>query len=108
MFLGFRLNHALNVYRCGWGSGALYFAEVFPNSKITAFSNSKTQKQYIDAKAEEKGFNNLQVSSFLLVMSISQASLLCNRDSVSRECRFSYFMVLMRLLEHRVILYVIK
>ena len=47
--------------RCGWGSGALYFAEVLPNSKITAFSNSRTQKIYIDAKAKEKGLTNLTV-----------------------------------------------
>ncbi|CZT46198.1 related to N-methyltransferase [Rhynchosporium secalis] len=46
---------------CGWGSGALYFAEMLPNSKITAFSNSRTQKIYIDAKAKEKGLNNLTV-----------------------------------------------
>ncbi|EPQ64723.1 Cyclopropane-fatty-acyl-phospholipid synthase [Blumeria graminis f. sp. tritici 96224] len=46
---------------CGWGSGAIYFAEVFPNSMITAFSNSKTQKIYIDRKAEEKGLKNLTV-----------------------------------------------
>ncbi|TQN74512.1 putative cation-transporting ATPase, partial [Colletotrichum shisoi] len=46
---------------CGWGSGALYFAEVLPNSKVTAFSNSKTQKEYIDAKAMEKGLTNLTV-----------------------------------------------
>lgn len=47
--------------RCGWGSGALYFAEMFPNSKVTAFSNSKTQKLYIDSKADEKGLKNLTV-----------------------------------------------
>ncbi|KAL0779380.1 hypothetical protein CaCOL14_003864 [Colletotrichum acutatum] len=46
---------------CGWGSGALYFAEVLPNSKVTAFSNSKTQKEYIDGKAKEKGLSNLTV-----------------------------------------------
>ncbi|KAI2623251.1 S-adenosyl-L-methionine-dependent methyltransferase [Hypoxylon sp. NC1633] len=46
---------------CGWGSGALYFAEVLPKSKITAFSNSRTQKEYIDAKAKEKGLTNLTV-----------------------------------------------
>ncbi|KAI1776143.1 S-adenosyl-L-methionine-dependent methyltransferase [Hypoxylon cercidicola] len=46
---------------CGWGSGALYFAEVFPKSQITAFSNSRTQKEYIDAKAREKGLTNLTV-----------------------------------------------
>lgn len=33
---------------CGWGSAALLFAEKFPNAKITGFSNSQTQKEYID------------------------------------------------------------
>lgn len=46
---------------CGWGSAALFFAEMLPNSKITAFSNSKTQKVYIDSKAKEKGLDNLNV-----------------------------------------------
>lgn len=32
-----------------------------PNSKILAFSNSKTQKSYIEGKAEEKGLKNLNV-----------------------------------------------
>jgi cation-transporting ATPase 13A2 len=39
----------------------LYFAEVLPNSQITAFSNSRTQKLYIDAKAQEKGLKNIKV-----------------------------------------------
>ncbi|KAG9035260.1 hypothetical protein FS842_003732, partial [Serendipita sp. 407] len=34
---------------CGWGSLALYLAEKYPNSRITALSNSKTQKDYIDS-----------------------------------------------------------
>jgi len=46
---------------CGWGSGALYFAEMLPKSNITAFSNSRTQKEYIDSKAKEKGLSNLKV-----------------------------------------------
>ncbi|KAH7007990.1 S-adenosyl-L-methionine-dependent methyltransferase [Ilyonectria destructans] len=46
---------------CGWGSGALYFAEMLPKSHITAFSNSRTQKEYIDAVAKAKGFTNLDV-----------------------------------------------
>lgn len=50
-----------NVYRCGWGSASLYLAEIFPNSKITAFSNSRTQKLHIDGVAAEKGFKNLKV-----------------------------------------------
>lgn len=47
--------------RCGWGSGALYFAETFPQSQITAFSNSSLQKKYIDQQASSKGLSNLNV-----------------------------------------------
>lgn len=39
----------------------MFLAEKFPNSKITAFSNSRTQKQYIDSCAQAKGFKNLNV-----------------------------------------------
>ncbi|KAH7152533.1 S-adenosyl-L-methionine-dependent methyltransferase [Dactylonectria estremocensis] len=46
---------------CGWGSGALYFAEMLPQSQITAFSNSRTQKEYIDSVAKAKGLTNLNV-----------------------------------------------
>lgn len=47
--------------RCGWGSLSLYLAEVFPNSQITAFSNSRTQKDHIDSQAKSKGLSNLEV-----------------------------------------------
>ena len=46
---------------CGWGSGALFFAEMLPQSQITAFSNSRTQKLYIDKQAQERGLKNLNV-----------------------------------------------
>jgi len=46
---------------CGWGSGAVYFAEMFPRSQITAFSNSRTQKEYIDGQARARGLTNLNV-----------------------------------------------
>ncbi|MCJ1439135.1 hypothetical protein MMC27_008526 [Xylographa pallens] len=46
---------------CGWGSASLYLAEIFPNSKITAFSNSRTQKEYIDEQAKSKSLENLEV-----------------------------------------------
>lgn len=46
---------------CGWGSVSLYVAEKFPNCKITGVSNSKTQKEYIDSVAKEKGFKNLTI-----------------------------------------------
>ena len=49
------------MIRCGWGSLSLYLAEIFPKSQITAFSNSKTQKAYIDAQAWKKNLGNLDV-----------------------------------------------
>ena len=55
-----RLTEA-NMKRCGWGSAALYFAEILPNAQITAFSNSRTQKMYIDEQAAAKGLMNLKV-----------------------------------------------
>lgn len=46
---------------CGWGSLALYNAEKFPNSRITAISNSRTQKEHIDTEARKRGIKNLRV-----------------------------------------------
>lgn len=46
---------------CGWGSLTLWMARQFPNSRITAVSNSRTQKQFIDARAAERGLTNVEV-----------------------------------------------
>jgi len=46
---------------CGWGSMTLYLAEHYPASKITAVSNSATQKEYIDQQARKFGFTNVEV-----------------------------------------------
>jgi len=46
---------------CGWGSLSLYMAQKFPSSRITAVSNSCAQKQFIDARATERGLHNLQI-----------------------------------------------
>jgi cyclopropane-fatty-acyl-phospholipid synthase len=46
---------------CGWGSLSLWMAERFPRSQITAVSNSRTQKRFIDARAGERGLTNLEV-----------------------------------------------
>ncbi|SOV05535.1 related to N-methyltransferase [Ustilago sp. UG-2017a] len=46
---------------CGWGSLCLYLAERYPNCKITALSNSKTQKLHIDSITASRGFKNLRV-----------------------------------------------
>ena len=46
---------------CGWGSLSLWMAKHYPNSRIVAVSNSRTQKQFIDARARERGLPNLEI-----------------------------------------------
>jgi cyclopropane-fatty-acyl-phospholipid synthase len=46
---------------CGWGSLSLYMAERFPHSRITAVSNSHSQKQFIDGEAARRGLSNLTI-----------------------------------------------
>ena len=46
---------------CGWGSLTLWMAEHFPQSRIVAVSNSKSQKQFIEAKAARLGIRNVTV-----------------------------------------------
>jgi cyclopropane-fatty-acyl-phospholipid synthase len=46
---------------CGWGSLSLYMANRFPNSRIVAVSNSRSQKQFIDAEASRRQLANLEV-----------------------------------------------
>jgi cyclopropane-fatty-acyl-phospholipid synthase len=46
---------------CGWGSLSLWMAEKFPGARITGVSNSRTQKEHIDAEAARRGFKNLTI-----------------------------------------------
>ncbi|MFZ2491468.1 MAG: cyclopropane-fatty-acyl-phospholipid synthase family protein [Thermoanaerobaculia bacterium] len=46
---------------CGWGSLSLWMAQRYPASRITAVSNSRSQKEWIDARAAERGIGNLEV-----------------------------------------------
>lgn len=46
---------------CGWGSLSLWMAERYPQSLITAVSNSAPQRQFIEAQARQRGFTNLTV-----------------------------------------------
>ncbi len=46
---------------CGWGSLSLWMAEHYPTSHITAVSNSRSQRAYIEGQARAKGFHNLSV-----------------------------------------------
>jgi cyclopropane-fatty-acyl-phospholipid synthase len=46
---------------CGWGSLSLWMARQFPDSEITAVSNSHSQRMYIQGEAAARGLTNLRV-----------------------------------------------
>ncbi|MGB6199940.1 MAG: cyclopropane-fatty-acyl-phospholipid synthase family protein [Candidatus Acidiferrales bacterium] len=46
---------------CGWGSLSLYLARHFPHSEIVGISNSHSQREFIEARARERGLNNLKI-----------------------------------------------
>ncbi|HEY9677803.1 MAG TPA: cyclopropane-fatty-acyl-phospholipid synthase family protein [Drouetiella sp.] len=48
---------------CGWGSLSLWMAEHYPNSKILAVSNSRTQKEFIEASSAKRSLTNLEVQT---------------------------------------------
>jgi cyclopropane-fatty-acyl-phospholipid synthase len=46
---------------CGWGSLTLWMATRFPNASITAVSNSRPQREYIQARCRERGLDNVSI-----------------------------------------------
>lgn len=46
---------------CGWGSLALWLAARYPNAEIVGLSNSRGQREFIEARAVERGLSNLRV-----------------------------------------------
>ncbi len=46
---------------CGWGSLTLWMADRFPKSQITAVSNSRTQRQFIESEAARRGYHHVRV-----------------------------------------------
>jgi len=52
---------------CGWGSLTLWMAKEFPNSKITAVSNSRTQREYIEAQAIVRGLKNVEIKTVNMI-----------------------------------------
>jgi len=45
---------------CGWGSLCLWMAEHYPNCRVVAVSNSRSQKEYIERQCRERGFENVE------------------------------------------------
>jgi cyclopropane-fatty-acyl-phospholipid synthase len=46
---------------CGWGSLTLWMAERYPRAHITAVSNSRQQREYIERACHERGLVNVEV-----------------------------------------------
>lgn len=46
---------------CGWGSLTLWMAERCPASRITAVSNSRSQRAFIEGEAQRRGLGNVTV-----------------------------------------------
>jgi cyclopropane-fatty-acyl-phospholipid synthase len=46
---------------CGWGSLTLWMAEKYPAARITAVSNSASQREFIESVCREKGFGNVRI-----------------------------------------------
>jgi len=46
---------------CGWGSLTLWMAAEYPRSRITAVSNSASQREFILGQARDRGLGNVEV-----------------------------------------------
>lgn len=48
---------------CGWGSLSLWIAEQYPNCRVLAVSNSRTQRAFIETRCRERGFVNVEATT---------------------------------------------
>jgi len=60
---------------CGWGSLTLYMAQTYPASRITAVSNSHSQRAWIEAEALRRRVTNVRVVT-------------CDMNSFAHDTRF--------------------
>ena len=83
---------------CGWGSLSLWLAEKYPSSKIQAVSNSRTQREFIQCRAAERGLTNIEVQTadmrdfatnrkFDRVVSVEMFEHLRNHEEILRRIR---------------------
>jgi len=64
---GLEDGHRILELGCGWGSLTLWMAKELPNSKITAVSNSRTQRAHIEGQAEKRGLTNIEVKTVNMI-----------------------------------------
>ncbi len=46
---------------CGWGSLSLFMAQAYPKARITAVSNSRSQREHIESEAALRQIRNLKI-----------------------------------------------
>lgn len=63
---------------CGWGSLTLWMATRYPDSRITAVSNSTSQKNYILDTATAHGLNNVDV----ITCDMNEFDIGCKHDRI--------------------------
>jgi cyclopropane-fatty-acyl-phospholipid synthase len=58
-----RLDDGMDILElgCGWGSLTLFMAERYPNSTVTAVSNSHAQRAHIERELSRRGLSNVRV-----------------------------------------------
>jgi cyclopropane-fatty-acyl-phospholipid synthase len=66
---------------CGWGSLTLWMAARYPNSTITAVSNSATQRQHIEKQAAARDLPNVRV----LTADVNELGVSAHTDVVRAE-----------------------
>jgi len=59
--------HRILELGCGWGSLTLWMAAHYPNARITAVSNSRTQRAHIEAMLKERGLTNVEVKTVNMI-----------------------------------------
>lgn len=52
---------------CGWGSLTLWMAEHYPNSQITAISNSNSQREHINYQLQKRRLSNVTVKTVNMI-----------------------------------------
>jgi cyclopropane-fatty-acyl-phospholipid synthase len=90
-----RDNQEILELGCGWGSLTLFMAERFPRSRITAVSNSRTQKLYIDSELRRRGLTNVSV----LTADMNDFSLVARFDRIVSVEMFEHMRNYAKLLE---------
>lgn len=80
---------------CGWGSLTLWMAEHFPNARILAVSNSRSQQGFITRRSRDFGLRNVEVQ----VCNVAELELTERFDRVVSVEMFEHMRNWQRLLE---------